>query len=916
MQERTDHKSAADIFKMLLPSLTVLIVFSCVLFGKGIFPFGTKTIDYYDMGQINAPLYYHAWDWLHGRSALFFDWYINEGQNIAMAASNQWNLSPFILFFLLVPRLYLMRFLSIYIGLHLIGMTAAMQYFLYRLTPHTSGYFRGIFAVAYGLCGYTLTHYTTPTFLDTAVFIPLLILQLFVLLKEGRYRGYSFMLALSLIISYYLGVIDLIYILIVSGAYLILLCDREQCADRAGKLVLGTAAGAVMSAVVTVPVFFSLMKSSRISSNYDSSFKEMVMTILRAIGADQYYVKFWQLFAMEAAIVIIIMGLIRFFKNEKKETTFAFIFFFAPCALIPFESINLIWHLGSYFHYPIRCGYLIPFSLLAVASYFAGKLWHLSRFTYEKTLLWQLAAALLSAAAAAGSLVFFFRHEVWQVEGLFKIWVMFAGLFAVIYVVIFAVKAVPKGIFIWFMLAEVIVGAAVGYGKPHIYDKFFSDPEQSGEYVEASLILKEMLPIEESRLYRVQNPDTSLNANYGMIMRRATVCGWAQTLSRPVQKGAEDLGYSTHFMRILDSGGTIFTDALLGVKESIAAVPAAEATSLYEKKSDYGEYGLYTMKYPLPYVNLVSESDLPGGEAELDIVGLHNAFYAALTRGTGGELTASEADGFASWLYRGGDESGGGDEGDDSDAGDGEDRAEAADNKITENIAGHKLLYLRKGEAEELTVNGESVPVPSISELENLKYPAWFNSNLIFLGEFDDEEVVIGCPEKSEIFSLDADMLAELSELLARTEEKTGGDSLLAAGNEKMSFDIQVEGGEKLAILPVNPDEYTGIKVNGQAVEGRAVSGMLTGVPVTEGENFVEISFLPKGQTAGIAISLVMLLMMLLLYMKESQLQPMFTAIGKPSFALVRVLWIISVALIYLVPIAAFVIHQIVKRLF
>ena len=104
MQERTDKRSATDIFKMLLPSLTVLIVFSCVLLGKGIFPFGTDTIDYYDMGQINAPLYYHAWDWLHGRSALFFDWYINEGQNIAMAASNQWNLSPFILFFLLVLR--------------------------------------------------------------------------------------------------------------------------------------------------------------------------------------------------------------------------------------------------------------------------------------------------------------------------------------------------------------------------------------------------------------------------------------------------------------------------------------------------------------------------------------------------------------------------------------------------------------------------------------------------------------------------------------------------------------------------------------------------------------------------------------------------------------------------------------------
>ncbi len=904
MQERTDNRSPSEIFKMLLPSLTVFVIFLCVLFGKGIFPFGTNTIDYYDMGQINAPLYYHAWDWLHGRSALFFDWYINEGQNIAMAASNQWNLSPFILLFLFVPRLYLMRFLSLYIGLHLVGMTAAMQYFLYRMTPYTSRVFRGMFAIGYGLCGYTLTHYTTPTFLDTAVFLPILVLELFVLLKEGRYRGYSFMLALSIIISYYLGAIDLIYILIISGAYLLLLCDKEHRADRAAKLVLGTVAGALMSAVVTLPVFFSLMKSSRISSNYDSSFKEMILTILRAIGADQYYVKFWQLFAMEAAIIIIVIGLLRFFKSEKKETAFAFIFFFAPCALIPFESINLIWHLGSYFHYPIRCGYLIPFSLLAVASYFSGKMWHLSEFTYEKSRLWQAGAAVFSAVLTAACLVFFFRHEVWPVESLFKIWVLFAGFFTVIYILIFAVKAVPKGIFIWFMLAELVTGAVVGYGKPHIYDKFFSDPEQTGEYVEASLILKETLPIEESRLYRVKNPDTSLNANYGMIMRRATVCGWAQTLSRPVQKGAEDFGYSTHFMRILDSGGTVFSDALLGVRESIAQVPSAEETYLYEKTAAYGEYGLYAMKYPLPYVNLISEADIPDAASELDIVGLHNVLYVALAKGARTDAALKEDRGFAEWVYQGG---GSGEEAD------GE---EGTASKIRENITGHKLLYLRKGEAEELTVNGESVPVPSISELENLKYPAWFNSNLICLGEFKDEEVEIACPEKSEIFSLDIDMLEELSKVLWENESKTGGDALLAAGTHKMSFNINAEGTGKLAVLPVNPDEYTGIRVNGQAVEGRAVSGMLTGVPVSEGENFVEINFLPKGQIPGAVITAFMLILMFILYMKEEQLKPVFEAVGKPSYPVVRALWVLAVVLIYIVPIAAFVIHQIVKRLF
>ena len=168
----------------------------------------------------------------------------------------------------------------------------------------------------------------------------------------------------------------------------------------------------------------------------------------------------------------------------------------------------------------------------------------------------------------------------------------------------------------------------------------------------------------------------------------------------------------------------------------------------------------------------------------------------------------------------------------------------------------------------------------------------------------------------SEIFSLDVDMLEELSKVLWENEEKSGGDALLAAGTHKMSFNIKAEGTGKLAVLPVNPDEYTGIRVNGQAVEGRAVSGMLTGVPVSEGENFVEINFLPKGQIPGAVITAFMLILMFILYMKEEQLKPVFEAVGKPSYPVVRALWALAVVLIYIVPIAAFVIHQIVKRLF
>ncbi len=914
----------------LLPSLTVTVIFLTVLAAKGIFPFGKETIDYYDMGQINAPLFYHAWDVLHGRASLFFNWYINEGQNIAMAASNQWNLSPFILTFLFVPRINLMRFLSVYIGMHFVGMTVSMQYFLYRVTRKTPWYFRYVFSVAYGMCGYTLTHYTSPTFLDSAVFLPLIILGLYMLLKQGKTYLYIFMLALSLIISYYLGAIDMIYLLIISGAYITFLCDKDKQADRALRLALSTVSGIILSAFVLVPVYFSLAKSSRINENYDSSLSGTVISVLSAIGADQYYVKFWQLFAMEAALVIIIYGMWKF-RKEGKKTLFAFIFCFAPCALIPFESVNLIWHLLSYFHYPIRCGYLIPFSLLVLASYYAGRLYSnelssgLSSGLSGTRIREHIPAMVMATLIASGTLILFFKHDIWAVETLFKASLIFSAVFFCIYLVIFSIRRIPKQVFIWFVLSELIVGSAIGYGKPHIYDHFFSDPEQNGTFVEEALKLSSDLDIAPSPLYRIKNPDTSLNANYGIIMNRATFCGWAQTLSRPFQKGAEKFGYSTHFMRILDSGGTAFTDALLGITESLSLTDDEKRMpSVYAQRAFNGTYHLYDLKNTFPYINTVVTGDEAIGD--MDMVELHNRLFKMLLAGAGNDGAGSGNDGagsgndgagdIASYLCRGEKKDG--------------------ETELKKEISGRKLLYLRKGKTDKIIVNGKAVPVPSISEPDNTAYPAWFNSNLICLGEFENETVSIICPVRSDIFELDIDKLEMLSEVLKRYADETGSPWELSADNHSLSFDITSKDDGTMAVLPVNPDEYSSITVNGRKVSGKNVCSLLTGVPLDPGENLVKISFLPKGLIPGAVISIIMLLFLILLYAvslsKTGNIADSGNsgnignnvdagnisfneAAGTISLFLLRILWFSLILFVYMIPIASFFIHQILKRL-
>ncbi|MCR5746215.1 MAG: YfhO family protein, partial [Lachnospiraceae bacterium] len=592
----------------LIPAFITFVIFMGVIALKGIYPFGDLRIDYYDMGQTNAPLYYHLWDFLHGKGSLFYSWYIDEGQNLAMGSSIQWNISVFNLFFLFIKRSAILKSLSVFMGIHLFFMAFNMHLFLDH-TIEAPKIFKYIFSIAYGLTGYTLTHYTIPTYLDTAALMPLYLITLYEVLRSGGriikagkikispVTVYALMTGYMTALGYYMAFMNLIFVLLISGTYILLLsgAEKEDKKERkkemgraAARLGIGTFAGIALSAVILVPAAMQMTGSSRFNSNLSGGLLETLHTILWAIGADMYYIKWWLLSGSLAAIVILLSGLIHF-RNEKRTTAFFFLFCMYPCALIPFESINLLWHMGTYYHYPVRCGYLIPIVLLTTGLYYAG------RYSSEKEdnqnceggkdkesgntgSVYINPKAMLPVSVIAtvtGVLLLFYYngHEVWDVRELFKAWVIFALILAAVYFLIFNVLKKPAYI-VPFMIMELCVTGYIGYGQPHFTDKYSSDPEQSGEYVAISQMLMDDLNISESRVERIKNPDTTLNTNYGFIMRRATVGGWANTVPRPQMDTGIALGYGAHFMRILDCGGTLLSDAALHVTETITANPA------------------------------------------------------------------------------------------------------------------------------------------------------------------------------------------------------------------------------------------------------------------------------------------------------------------------------------------------------
>ena len=903
------------IKEALIPAFITLTVFMGVLFAKGIFPFGALRIDYYDMGQTNAPLYYHIWDFLHGREGLFYSWYIDEGQNLSMGSSIQWNISVFNLFFLFIKRSAVMKSLSVFMGLHLFFMAFNMNLLLKR-TVDTPRFYRILFAVAYGLTGFTLTHYTIPTYLDTAALMPLWLITLYDVLKTNRKYSvtrYALMTGYMTGLGYYMAFMNLIFVLLISGTYIFVLCgteaepsvneagealSRREAAGRAAtRLGIGTFGGIGLSSFMLLPAAMQMMKSSRFNSNLSGGLFETLHDILWAIGADMYYIKWWLLSGSLAAIVILLCGLIRF-RKERRQAVFFFLFCMYPCALIVFESINLLWHMGTYYHYPVRCGYLVPIVLLTTAAYYAGRFEKenyvnnngrkdgrdkadkagqkgFSYVNYNLTAL--LIADLVSLALSAGLIWFYLDHEVWQIEELFRAWVIFAAALSALYALIWCVLRRPAYIMPVLML-ELVVTAYIGYGQPHFTDRFSSDPEQSGDYVVTAQKLADGLDVTESRTDRIKNPDTTLNTNYGFIMRRATVGGWANTVPRPQMDSAIALGYGAHFMRILDCGGTLLSDAMLHVTETLTSEPSLYSDRAWEKRGEAEGYSLFRNRYTLPFVMKVDRTSVPFDRepAELSFEEASNTLYNALAEGAGadsGEILRDITDEVRKGSYY---------------------------------VNQAKALYLRYGSFDELKVNGKTIPVPDISDPHGSSYPAWFNSNALFLGIYEDEEVEIegAADTGAGFYELDMQKLGELCESCRDDgqEIKTGRSGL----------DITLEGeAGQAALIPMAYDTGFRARVNGRKTEVLNVSNLFMAVPLEEGTDHIQLSFTPDGLIPGIAVSFVFLALTVLFSLHPLQTR----GADRVSAFILAAVWSVFLVFLYIVPYIAFVIHQIEKRI-
>ena len=900
-----DNKSLFQRVKLYaIPGLITCAVIVFIYVFKGIWPFGANRIDYFDNMQQVAPLYAHLWDWMHGKASLWFDWYTGFGTNVSMSISAFSMLSPFNLLLYLFPRTLILESISILTLVKMIFMAVAMYAYINKKYNRLSYNMKVVFSLMYTFCGYTVLYGSCFTpWMDIVALFPLLMVAYENMMQTGKKLFYIIMVAIIFIINYYLGAMSLVYIFLISGAYVLLMSKKEKIKEHAWNLGIGTVAGLGLSCFVLVPVMMQLSGSQRGGSGQGivSQYIGWIKSAIISDGQMAAFQRWMMLYGMAFAAAVIIMGLKKF-KEEKNTIRYMISLLLISLLPIVVEGINLMWHFGSYNGYTLRNGYIVAFTLITVAAYFAQRMFE-EVTADKKQLVKQLVIFVVAAAVYAVIYNIIPSNDI-----ILAAFILFIAIFIAAF--IFYNKKLKKdGIgfdfntIIAIVAIEVFIGAYSLIGPPKFYEY---EPYQYGDYVQAANEVKDSLDIEESVTERIVNPDISLNANYPLILRRSAMSSFTAALQSDTQSYSKKFGYSKYFLWLLDSGGTVFTNSLFHVTQ---AVNVNELDSqMYTAVRSDGDYTLYDANYKLPFAMSVNKNitrqDFSGNWEDL-----HNIFYKALTNDTqdivnGMSYTKKESSVIREYNVRA----------------DGKQAVYInivdVNNRNTDANASWLISSMH------IYVNGEAVLVPTLGDVKNTAYFTDYNNNLVYLGTFENENFTIRVEyddpwylKVSEVSfaGLDMDKMQSLVDKHADDYCETSYTS------DSLTVKLNGSGVNNMALIPVVYSDNWNVKVNGKKVKAKSVCGLFTGVDIHAGENVIEMTFEPKGKKAGMLISLTTLIMMIAsaLILKFTKLK--VPALLKMCAAFIYLeLYNIVIVAMFLIPVVAAIpalIYQIVIRL-
>lgn len=809
---------------LIAPLLTILIVLLVYLF-KGIYPFGKLTIANGDMGQSYMTFYYLLYDFFHGSKSFLYDYGLGMGSNVYGGVIVDGFLNPSAWLVLLNTRENIPYMFS-YVIMTKFAFIALTSYILFKRINKNKKkqFYNYIFSILYALSAYTLMYNTNLMWLDVVGLFPLFIIATKYMFDTNKVSWYAIILALTLIFNYNMAYMVLMFIIFIIPIYIHYSIPKENRKKAVFNLIIGTLLSIGLSAFAFIPSFIQVMSSYRFSGAVKNTVTNS--NILFKMGTFCFYglpIYFYIMYALDH----------KKDKNNFKMTTIALIL----SAIIPiiFERVNLWWHMGSYQMFPFRYGF-IPIMIL-----YLGVLRYINNLKEEKNtkpitikgLIIILALSIPTILLTINN-AFHINRNIPAFNYDIKAFILSEIMCAVLSVIYFFIELYKdnklKRIIITTLTLAVVV--CYTYAYLGVDPKYREGNEWSDDGIfYANEIYKKHI---DTGLYRLKDLSLKNYENYSVITNTPSISTFLHIISKEQVLNTNQLGYSANKTKLNDFGGTIFTDAIYGVKYVISTKELPDRLYTYKDKIE-NNY-LYEYKNVLPYGILYNEeiNDIP---KEYYAFTANNYIYQKLFNKNDNLIDIKKY------------------------------TEEGKTFLLTYEIdvVGEKELYLYiKPDLFDhimtnVTVNNKIITIPTQNYQKGTAYPTSYDNGILDLGYFKDEKVIIclnpynkeGAEKKFDIeFGLlDINKYEEIFKIPNHNiDVSVNKNKIKVSGNVENDTNI---------FLPITYD--AGFKGN---TDIKRVYNTFIGLPLKEGKNNIELTFKPKAYTVCVYVTILTILLM------------------------------------------------------
>ena len=853
--------------------LSFLIPFSILLYAFGVYgvhPFGNRQILVVDLWHQYYPFFRVVREKLVSGGSFLYSWENGLGTNF-MSLISYYAASP-------------LNWIAVFFGKG--GERDALTFILAAKIGFAGAFFSSflrytyrrrdlsvcMFSVTYALCSYTLGYYWNVMWFDTVALFPLAMMGIVMLCREGRWKVFTFALALSLIANYYIGYFTCIFSVFMFAAASIIECRGVK--DWFRKLFLmirSSALGIGLGAFMLLPAYFGLKLTYSVNNSMprDITFYEDWKKIFGHLLSYEAPTKVDGLPNFACGMLAVLLFGVFLFSfgikiREKVSVTLMLALIAVSCNM---NKLNYIWH-GCHFTNQIPYRFAFIFSFVLAAAAFRA---------YDVILSKGIKIYQLVLMVIAPSAVFVLNKVSkgvdYKFEGAIRSSAIIAGAFWLIFI---AAKVFPfrkrrsQNILLTLalsaaMFSEFISNAQLGVKTVDTtgyndYPASYRDVESLLEYErknDSSLFYR----TEMSQTYTLN--DSALYGYRGLSQFSSSANVSVTTLCRRLGLYASEAGNRYYYRT-----STPVVNSIMGLKYIVKKGGELNSEDwVLEEIQKSGESTLYRNRYPLSLGFMVSEKVLEMGNNDTaNPFEYQNSLMRHLTDTEGDYFTAQPValaeydglevskNGYGNYTFM--------------------NNTEEPTGSATYTYDCHDGSYIygyangSGGTCDHLEIRWEDNLIDSGKLIES--YPIVFPMGNGQEGEKSTVRITSNEKNKSGnfklmVYALDEERFESFYNALADEQLEITGFS-----DRKIQGRISVKE-DGILYMSIPYEKGWRVYIDGQRTDTFKVLGAMLGVKAGTGEHDIRIEYTPEGFTLGVIISFISAALVLLMVLADRQ---------------------------------------------